>query len=114
MGVVLTIIVVLAAFLFGGAIMWFVNERLLKEKTNSILNEATREAEVLKEKKLLEVKEKFLQLKSDLEKQVADNNGRIKQSENKLKQGEYDHLERADAAPSEQSLYAQGQSLRGQ
>ena len=88
MGVVLTIIVVLAAFLFVGAIMWFVNERLLKEKTNSILNEATREAEVLKEKKLLEVKEKFLQLKSDLEKQVADNNGRIKQSENKLKQRE--------------------------
>ena len=88
MGVVLTIIVVLAAFLFGGTIMWFVNERLLKEKTNSILNEATREAEVLKEKKLLEVKEKFLQLKSDLEKQVADNNGRIKQSENKLKQRE--------------------------
>lgn len=68
--------------------MWFVNERLLKETTNSILNEATREAEVLKEKKLLEVKEKFLQLKSDLEKQVADNNGRIKQSENKLKQRE--------------------------
>ena len=68
--------------------MWFVNERLLKEKTNSILNEATREAEVLKEKKLLEVKEKVLQLNSDLEKQVADNNGRIKQSENKLKQRE--------------------------
>lgn len=88
MGVVLTIVVVLAAFLLGGAIMWFVNERLLNEKTNSILNEATREAEVLKEKKLLEVKEKFLQLKSDLEKQVADNNGRIKQSENKLKQRE--------------------------
>ena len=88
MGVLLTIVVVLAAFLLGGAIMWFVNERLLKEKTNSILNEATREAEVLKEKKLLEVKEKFLQLKSDLEKQVADNNGRIKQSENKLKQRE--------------------------
>ena len=88
MGVVLTIVVVLAAFLLGGAIMWFVNERLLKEKTNSILNEATREAEVLKEKKLLEVKEKFLQLKSELEKQVADNNGRIKQSENKLKQRE--------------------------
>ena len=88
MGVVLTIVVVLAAFLLGGAIMWFVNEGLLKEKTNSILNEATREAEVLKEKKLLEVKEKFLQLKSDLEKQVADNNGRIKQSENKLKQRE--------------------------
>ena len=88
MGVVLTIVVVLAAFLLGGAIMWFVNERLLKEKTNSILNEATREAEVLKEKKRLEVKEKFLQLNSDLEKQVADYNGRIKQSENKLKQRE--------------------------
>ncbi len=88
MGVVLTIIVVLSSFLFGGSFFWFEIQRILKEKTNSILNEATREAEVLKEKKLLEVKEKFLQLKSDLEKQVADNNGRIKQSENKLKQRE--------------------------
>lgn len=81
-------ILVLGAFLLGGALMWFINERLLKEKSGAIISEAKREAEVLKEKKLLEVKEKFLQLKSDLEKQVADNNNRLKQGENKLKQRE--------------------------
>lgn len=88
MGVALTIIIVLGAFLLGGGIVWFINERLLKEKSNTIIAEAKREAEVLKEKKLLEVKEKFLQLKSDLEKQVADNNNRLKQGENRLKQRE--------------------------
>lgn len=80
--------VVLGAFVLGCAVMWFVNERLLKQKTSSIISEANREAEVIKEKKLLEVKEKFLHLKSDLEKQVAENNNRIKQSEHKLKQRE--------------------------
>lgn len=85
---VLTIVVVLGAFVLGCAVMWFVNERLLKQKTSSIISEANREAEVIKEKKLLEVKEKFLHLKSDLEKQVAENNNRIKQSEHKLKQRE--------------------------
>lgn len=88
MGVALTIIIVLGAFLLGGTIVWLVNEHLLKAKSQGIINDAKREAEVLKEKKLLEVKEKFLQLKSDLEKQVVDNNNRLKQGENKLKQRE--------------------------
>lgn len=76
--------------------MWLINERLLREKSNTIISEAKREAEVLKEKKLLEVKEKFLQLKSDLEKQVADNNNRLKQGENKLKQREENLNRRQD------------------
>lgn len=79
---------VLAGLAAGAGIMWFVNERLLKQKTASIIGEAEREAEVLKQKKLLEVKEKFLQLKGDLEQQVAQNNNKLKQSEAKLKQRE--------------------------
>lgn len=96
MGVALIIAVVLGAFLLGGGAMWFVNERLLKVKSEAIVSEAQREAEVIKEKKLLEVKEKFLQLKSDLEKQVADNNNRLKQSEHKLKQREEQLSKRQD------------------
>ncbi|MDY5858508.1 MAG: ribonuclease Y [Porphyromonas sp.] len=96
MGVALTIAMVLGAFLLGGGIMWLINERLLREKSATIIGEAKREAEVLKEKKLLEVKEKFLQLKSDLEKQVADNNNRLKQGENKLKQREENLNRRQD------------------
>ena len=42
----------------------------------------------MKEKKLLEVKEKFLNKKAELEKEVQQRNSRIQQSENKLKQRE--------------------------
>lgn len=59
-----------------------------KSKYNHILNKAEEEAEVIKKNKLLEVKEKFLNKKADLEKEVAIRNQKIQQYENKLKQRE--------------------------
>ena len=53
-----------------------------------MIDAASKEAEVVKEKKLLEVKEKFLNKKAELEKEVQQRNSRIQQSENKLKQRE--------------------------
>ena len=53
-----------------------------------MINAATKEAEVIKEKKLLEVKEKFINKKAELEKEVQQRNQHIQQSENKLKQRE--------------------------
>ena len=85
MGTITIIALCAVAFLVGAALMWFVTERLLGQKTRTILSEAEREAEVLKQKKLLEVKEKFLQLKGDLEQQVAQRNNKLKQIESKLK-----------------------------
>ncbi|KGN67940.1 ribonuclease Y [Porphyromonas sp. COT-239 OH1446] len=96
MEVIITIGLVAAAFLLGGGLMWFLNERVLKQKSGSIIAEAEREAEVLKQKKLLEVKEKFLQLKGELEQQVAQNNNKIKQSEAKLKSREQSLNQRQD------------------
>ena len=61
---------------------------LLKSKYNKVLQEAETEAEVIKKNKLLEVKEKFLNKKADLEKEVAARNQKIQQAENKLKQRE--------------------------
>ncbi len=46
------------------------------------------DAEVLKQQKLLEVKEKFLNKKAQLEKEFGQRNQQIQQSENKLKQRE--------------------------
>ena len=43
---------------------------------------------MIKKNKLLEVKEKFLNKKADLEKEVAIRNQKIQQAENKLKQRE--------------------------
>ena len=61
---------------------------VLKKKYLRMIDTANHEAEVIKEKKLLEVKEKFLNKKSELEKEVQVRNQHIQQSENKLKQRE--------------------------
>ena len=53
-----------------------------------MVDTAEKQAEVIKEKKLLEVKEKFLNKKSELEKEVQQRNQHIQQSENRLKQRE--------------------------
>lgn len=60
----------------------------LKARYDKIIKEAETEAEVIKKNKLLEVKEKFLNKKADLEKEVALRNQKIQQAENKLKQRE--------------------------
>ena len=82
------IIISIATFLLGGAIVWVVMRYLLKSKYEAKLREAEKEAEVIKKNKLLEVKEKFLHLKADLEKQVAQRNAKIQSVEAKLKQRE--------------------------
>ena len=60
----------------------------LKSKYDIIIKEAETEAEVIKKNKLLEVKEKFLNKKADLEKEVSIRNQKIQLAENKLKQRE--------------------------
>lgn len=82
------IIISLATFLLGGGIVWVVMRYALKSKYEAILKEAEKEAEVIKKNKLLEVKEKFLHLKADLEKQVSQRNAKIQSVEAKLKQRE--------------------------
>lgn len=82
------IIAALVALIFGGAAGFFIFRYVIKGKYNEMIEAANKEAEVVKEKKLLEVKEKFLNKKAELEKEVQQRNSRIQQSENKLKQRE--------------------------
>ncbi len=86
----LTIVTVtsLVALVIGLVVGYTIFRYVMKSKYNSILKEAKTEAEVIKKNKLLEVKEKFLNKKADLEKEVAQRNQRIQQVENKLKQRE--------------------------
>ena len=86
----LTIVTVtsLVALVIGLVVGYTIFRYVMKSKYNSILKEAQTEAEVIKKNKLLEVKEKFLNKKADLEKEVAQRNQRIQQVENKLKQRE--------------------------
>ena len=85
---VVTIVVSIACFIVGGFASYMFFKHGLKSKYDSILKEAETEAEVIKKNKLLEVKEKFLYKKADLEKEVSLRNQKIQQAENKLKQRE--------------------------
>ncbi len=85
---VVTIIATLVALVLGGALGFFIFRYVITGKYNEMIAAANKEAEVVKEKKLLEVKEKFLNKKAELEKEVQQRNSRFQQSENKLKQRE--------------------------
>ncbi len=81
-----SIILLAVGLLAGCAIGYTIFRYVLKGQFESMLKEARKEAEVIKEKKMLEVKEKFLNKKAELEKEVQQRNQQIAQNENKLKQ----------------------------
>ena len=85
---VLTLIVAAAALLLGGVCGYLIFRYAVKGKYNELIGAAEKEAEVIKKKKLLEVEEKFLNKKSELQKEVQQRNQQFQQNENKLKQRE--------------------------
>ena len=82
------IVIAVVCFAVGAGLSYLFFRYGLKTKYDNIIKEAETEAEVIKKNKLLEVKEKFLNKKADLEKEVALRNQKIQQAENKLRQRE--------------------------
>ena len=82
------IISAVLALIIGAAAGYTIFRYVIQGKYNEMIAAANKEAEVIKEKKLLEVKEKFLNKKAELEKEVQSRNQKIQQSENRLKQRE--------------------------
>jgi ribonuclease Y len=80
--------ILIVTFLAGGALTWGFIRFVFRSRYENMLKEAETEAEVIKKDKLLEVREKFLHLKSELEKQVSARNSKIQSAEAKLKQKE--------------------------
>ena len=86
---VTTLIIGLAAgLLIGFLVQFLINKTALKAKHQRIIDDAHKEAEVIKKNKLLEVKEKFLNKKAELEKEISQRNNKIQQAEHSLKQRE--------------------------
>ena len=88
MDLIFVLLIAAGALALGGVCGYLIFRYVLKGKYKEMMDTATKQAEVIKEKKLLEVKEKFLNKKSELEKEVQQRNQHIQQSENKLKQRE--------------------------
>ncbi len=81
-------VIAVVALVIGGLCGYFVFRYVINGKYKALMDTAQKDAEVLKEKKMLEVKEKFLNKKAELEKEIQSRNQKIQQNENKLKQRE--------------------------
>jgi ribonucrease Y len=89
-GVGALLIGIIAGWFLGGS---SINKGMVKQaqtKASSIIREAEIKAKAEKEEKILQAKEKFLQLKSEHDKSVQSRNSEISKNENRIKQKEQD------------------------
>lgn len=82
------IIAVAIALVIGGLGGYAIFRYVIKGKYNEMMETAKKDADVIKEKKLLEVKERFLNKKNELDKEVQQRNQKFQANENRLKQRE--------------------------
>ena len=89
----ITIIICVVSLLVGFVISFFILKNANISKSNSILEDAKKEAERIKKDKILQAKEKFIELKSQHERSINEKNrefnkaqSRIKEKETKLNQ----------------------------
>ena len=80
----IVMIVVIAAAV--SAVSGFATYYAVKARSGAILKEAENEGEMIKKEKMLQAKEKFIQLKSEYDKQVNERNQKLSQSEQRAKQ----------------------------
>src|ERR1035437_121388 len=85
---VITIILAICSLIIGSVISYFAYTYLLQNKSKKVIADAEQEAEVIKKEKMLQAKERFLQLKSESEKAFNEKNNRNIQAEARIK-----HLE---------------------
>ncbi len=85
-------IVALVAGVVAGKIIFAKDTKKQLEEADAqaarIISDAQTQAETLKKEKILEAKERFVQLKSEHDKEVLDKNRKIGEIENRLKQKE--------------------------
>lgn len=74
------------ALIVGSFISYFIWDKALKTKSSKIIKESESEAEVIRKEKILQAKEKFLQLKSEHEKEINERSQKVVVIENRLKQ----------------------------
>jgi ribonuclease Y len=113
--IIYVLIAALAGVAVGGLITWFILNNVLKSKRDSILSEAEKEGETLKEKKILQAKEKFLELKNQHENEVREKNKKLQQSEDRAKSKEREVAQQIEQYKrKEKELQTQKDSLTKQ
>lgn len=103
MDILLTISIAIGCLILGGFLGFALFRYIIKQRYNQIIKEAEIEAEALKEKKQLELKEKFLNRKSELDKEANQRNQKMQVYENKLKQRELTLNQQSDELQKKQN-----------
>ena len=103
MDILLTISIAIGCLILGGFLGFALFRYIIKQRYNQIIKEAEIEAEALKEKKQLELKEKFLNRKSELDKEANQRNQKVQAYENKLKQRELTMNQQSDELQKKQN-----------
>ncbi len=82
------IVIGIIGLVIGAVVAWFMTGKMASSRARNILNDAEKDAEVIKKKKLLEAKEEILAMKAETEKQANARTTKIQFTENRLKQRE--------------------------
>jgi ribonucrease Y len=85
-GIALVIGIIAGKFIFSKNTKRQVEEA--EQRSNKIVADAQLQAETLKKEKLLEAKERFVQLKAEHDKEVLEKNRRLSENENRVRQKE--------------------------
>ncbi|HAN19376.1 MAG TPA: ribonuclease Y [Bacteroidales bacterium] len=83
---IISVIIAASALLIGGLVSYFIWDKALKAKSVRIVKDAEAEAEVIRKDKILQAKEKFLQLKAEHEQEINERSSKLVQAENRFKQ----------------------------
>ena len=84
----MSIILGLLGLVIGAVCAYILSNSKLNKRVQQRLEDAESQAEAIKRDKLLEVKEKFLNKKAELEKEVQQREQKMQQNENRLRQKE--------------------------
>ena len=82
------IIIIVSSAVCAAIVAFFITRYATKKTGEKLVRDVTTEAENIKQKKILEAKEKFLDMKKEHESYVHDRNNKMSQKENMLKQKE--------------------------
>ncbi|MGK0383856.1 MAG: ribonuclease Y, partial [Bacteroidia bacterium] len=88
MTIVVGIVAVLLGLVLGGVGAMIYNKKVVKNQADAILVDAKARAEVIREKRIGQAKEKFQELKSKHDKEVQQRNQKLVESESRVKQKE--------------------------
>ncbi|MDD2511972.1 MAG: ribonuclease Y [Proteiniphilum sp.] len=82
------IVIGIIGLVIGAVIAWFLTGKTANSRAQNIVNDAEKDAEVIRKKMLLEAREETLAMKAEVEKQANARVTKIQVTENRLKQRE--------------------------